>query len=121
MQPYGLKYLAQNSVFVQSLKFLKKVLKLSQQFSRPENFFQSYNNKCLISENFFVLVKSYSISPVFLQPIMKKALFLSFLMSLLTTDLSDNLESGKRNYCLGKRSGKSNEFIFWYMCKGVFT
>ena len=38
-------------------------------------------------------------------------------MSLLTTDLSDNLESGKRNYCLGKRSGKSIEFIFWYMCK----
>ena len=84
-------------------------------------FFQSYNNKCLISENFFVLVKSYSISPVCLQPIMKKALFLSFLKSLLTTDLSDNLESGKRNYCLGKRSGKSIEFIFWCMCKGVFT
>ena len=48
---------------------------------------------------------------------MKKALFLSFLRSLLTTDLSDNLESGKRNYCLGKRSGKSIEFIFWYMVK----
>ena len=117
VQPYGLKYLAQNSGFLQSLEFLKK----SQQFSRPENFFQSYNNKCLISENFCVLVKSYSISPVCLQPIMKKALFLSFLMSLLTTDLSDNLESGKRNYCLGKRSGKSIEFIFWCMCKGVFT
>ena len=48
---------------------------------------------------------------------MKKALFLRFLMSLLTTDPSDNLESGKINYCLGKRSGKSIEFIFWYMCK----
>ena len=80
-------------------------------------FFQSYNNQCLISEKVFVLVKSYSIWPVCLQPIMKKVLFLSFLRSLLTTDLSDNLESGKRNYCLGKRSGKSIEFIFWYMVK----
>ena len=56
VQPYGLKYLDKNSGFVQSLEFLKKVLKFSQQFSRPENFFQSYNNKCIISENVFVLV-----------------------------------------------------------------
>ena len=64
--------------------------------------------------NVFVLVKSYSIVPVY---IMKKALFLRFLGSLLTTGLSDNLESGTRNYCLRKRSAKSLEFIFWYMCK----
>ena len=68
-------------------------------------------------EIFSFLVKSYSMSPVCLQPIMKKDLFLSFLKSLLTTDLSDNLDSGKSNYCLGKRSGKSLEFIFRYMCK----
>ena len=76
MQPYGLKYLAQNSVFVESLKFLKRVLKLSQQFSRPENFFQSYNSKCLISENFFVLViNRIQFCPyICLQHIMKKAL-----------------------------------------------
>ena len=42
-----------------------------------------------------------------------------FLMSLLITDLFDNLESGKRNYCSGKKSGKSLEFIFWYLCKGL--
>ena len=59
-------------------------------------------------EFFFVLVKSYSISPVCFQPtcIMKKALFLRFLRSLLITDLFDNLESGKRNYCFGKKSRK---------------
>jgi len=44
--------------------------------------FQSYN-KCFISEIFFVLVKSYSISPrLRLHRIMKKALFLRFLRSL---------------------------------------
>ena len=36
----------------------------------------------IVSETFFVLVKSYSISPVCLQPIMKIALFLRFLRSL---------------------------------------
>ena len=72
-------------------------------------------------EFFFVLVKSYSISPVSFQPtcIMKKALFLRFLRSLLITDLFDNLESGKRNYCFGKKSGKSLEFISWYVCKAL--
>ena len=40
-------------------------------------FFESYN-KCLINEFVFVLVKPYSISPVFLQRIMKEALFLRF-------------------------------------------
>ena len=73
-------------------------------------------------EFFFVLVKSYSISPVCFQPtcIMKKSLFLRFLRSLLITDLFDNLESGKRNYCFGKKSGKSLEFISWYLRK-AFT
>ena len=47
----------------------------------------------------------------------EKSFVPAFLRSLLTTDLSDNLEPGKRNYCLGKRSGKSIELIFWYMCK----
>ena len=37
------------------------------------------------------------------------------------TDLLDNLESGKRNYCFGKKSGKSLEFISWYLCKGLTT
>ena len=73
--------------FIQSLEFLKKVLKFVQQFSRPgkslenrdevyENwvFIQSYN-KSFISEFFFTFVKSYSISSICLQHTMKKALF----------------------------------------------
>ena len=82
---------------VQSLEFLK-VLKFTPSFSRPgkslENgdkvwkhgkkswfFFQSYR-KWVISRIFFVLVKSYSISSVRLQHIMKKALFLCFFKGL---------------------------------------
>ena len=83
-----------------------------------EFFFFFSKLQQIVSETFFVLVKSYSISPVCLQPIMKIALFLRFLRSLLITDLLDNLESGKRNYCFGKKSGKSLEFISWYLCKG---
>ena len=49
--------------------------------------------------------------------VMKKALFLLFLRSPLINDLFDNLDSGKRNYCLVKQSGKSLEYIFWYMSK----
>ena len=62
-----------------------------------------------MSEMFFVLVKSYSISLVRLQRIMEKALFLRFFKASID-HLFDNLESGKRNYCFGKKSGKSLEF-----------
>ena len=56
---------------------------------------------------FFVLVESYSISPVCLQRSTKKALFLaSFKVS--TDNLFDNLESGKRNYCFGKKVCKKS-------------
>lgn len=41
----------------------------------------------------------------------KKALYPHFLRSLLITCL-DNPESGKRNYCLGKNSGKRLDFGF---------
>ena len=83
-------------------------------------FFSKLQQLVLYKWFFFVLVKSYSISPVCLQPIMvmKKAfLFLRFLRCLLINDLFDNFESGKRNYCFVKKSGKSLEYIFWYMCK----
>ena len=70
-------------------------------------FFQSYN-KCLISEIFFVFVKSYSASHVCLQRTTKKALFLFSMVSI--DHLFDNLELGKRNDCFEKRSGKSREF-----------
>ena len=53
------------------------------------------------------MVKSYSISTVCLQRITKKALFLaSFKVS--TDHLFDNLESGKRNYCFGKKVCKKS-------------
>ena len=70
---------------------------------------------------FSVLVKSYSISPVRLQRIMKKALFLHcfkvFIDHLFNTYL---FESGKRNYCFGKVWEKSELWIqkslqtLWY-------
>ena len=61
---------------------------------------------------FSVLIKSYSILPtqVHLQPIMKKALFLPFLRSLLITYLITlSLEKEIIN-CLEKKSGKSLKF-----------
>ena len=59
-------------------------------------------------EFFIVLVKSYSISPVRLQCIERKALFAAFLRS----DLFDNHESGKINYCFGKSLEKVLIFGF---------
>ena len=57
----------------------------------------------------FVLVKSYSISPVRLRCIVKKALFLLFLRSVLITYLiTSSLE--KEIIVLEKKSGKSLEF-----------
>ena len=67
-----------------------------------------WNVECFLSGIFSVLVKSYSISPVRFQRIMKKALFLSLLRSLLIT--FDDIESGKRKYCFGKKSGNGLEF-----------
>ena len=49
----------------------------------------------------------------------EKSFVPSFLRCLLITDLFDNLESGKRNYCFGKKSGKSLEFISWYLFKAL--
>ena len=51
----------------------------------------------------------YLISLIRLQRVMKKALFLCF-FKVSVDQLFDNLESGKRNYCFGKVSGKSIEF-----------
>ena len=65
-----------------------------------EFFFQSYS-ECYISGVFFVLVKSYSISPVRLQRIMKKALLPSLLRSLLIT------------YLITLSLGKGSTVFFW--------
>ena len=57
---------------------------------------------------FWVLVESYSILPVRLQLIMKKALFLCFFRSLLITYLITL--SLEKKLCFGKKTGKSLEF-----------
>ena len=58
---------------------------------------------------FFVFFfKSYSTTSVCFQRTTKKALFLRFKVSV--DHLFDNLETGERNYCFGKSSGKSLEF-----------
>ena len=104
---------------------LEKVLKFAQQFSRHgkslENrdsvkkmvkrlkfFFESYN-KCFTSGFFLVLVKSYSISPVCLQCIMERALFLHYFFIVSIDHLFDHLDSGKRKKLFWKRSGKNLE------------
>ena len=111
--------------FVQSLEFLKKSWNLSSYFPDLEKvwkrwslekmikslvffFFQIYN-KCFFRDFFSVFFfKSYSTSSVCLQCSTKKALFLRFKASI--DHLFDNLESGGRNYCFGKSSGKSLAF-----------
>ena len=89
----------------------KMEIKSGQMVKRIEFFFffQSYN-KCFRSEFlFFILVKSYSISPVCLQRTWKKLCFFVFKVSI--NHLFDNLESEKRNNCFGKKSGK--RLGFW--------
>ena len=73
-----------------------------------KSFFESYN-KCFTSENFFLLVKLYSISPVRLQHIVDKAFCSCIFFKVSIAHLFDNLESGKRNYmyCFGKSLEKS--------------
>ena len=68
---------SQYTGFVQSLEFFYKGMKFRHQFSRPgkmvkslEFFFVQIYIKCIISENFLLLVKSYSISPMRLQRVM---------------------------------------------------
>ena len=56
-----------------------------------KSFFESYNN-CFTSEIFFLLVKSYSISPVRLQGIIDNTLFLPFQGLLLTYLITLSLE-----------------------------
>ena len=64
-------------------------------------------NKCVRSENFFMLVKSLSISPARHGKSFVPALF-CFKVSIV--HLFDSLESGKINYCFGKSLGKVLDF-----------
>ena len=121
--------------FMQSLEFLKKSWNLSSYFPDLEKvwkrwslekviksleffFFKSTTNASWVNFFFvfFFFFKSYSTSSVCLQRTTKKTLFLRFKSSV--EHLFDNLESGERNYCFGKRSGKS--FEFWIE-KSVWT
>ena len=85
------------SGFAQSLEFLKKSWNLPSNFPNLEkvwktvikfgkmvkslHFFQSYS-EYFLSGIFFVLVKSYSISPVRLQRIIRKSFVPAFFLSL---------------------------------------
>ena len=83
--------------FIQSVEFFKnrgicpsnrwKVWKIEIKSEKNGlRFFESYI-KCFTSEIFFLLVQIYSISPVHLQCIVGKALFLLFKRSILLTSL----------------------------------
>ena len=102
---------------------LKKVSKMeikSEKIVKKSciEFFSKLQQIVFYKWHVFVLVKSYLISPVCLQPIMKKSLFLLFSKVCIDQWPIDNLESGKRNYCFGKKVWKSLKFISWYLCKG---
>ena len=70
-------------------------------------FFQSYSKR-FIGEIFSVLVKSFSITPIHLQCIVKK--LVSSVLKACIDQLFNNLESGKRNYCFEKTLEKALNF-----------
>ena len=106
-------------VYRDRVRILEKVLKLVQQFSRPfekvwkikiksgkmvksfDFFFKATTSALQVSSFFFVLVESYSTSPVRLHCVMKKS-FVPAFFKVSVNHLFDNLESGKRNYSFGK-------------------
>ena len=113
--------------FVRSLEFLKKSWSLPSNFPDLENvwkietkfgkmvksldfFFQSYN-KCFIrvflrfGQILFNLVHTIAFYR-------EKSLFLRFLRSVLF----DKLESGKRNYCFGKKVSKKSRILDPKIC-----
>ena len=71
---------------------------------------------CFISEVDFVLVKSYSISPICLQHIMKKSFVPTFVRYLMITYLITlSLEKKKYRNCFGqKKSGRNFECCTLY-------
>ena len=118
--PYDLLYTCmymyrEKSGFVQSLEFWKNSWNVPSNFPDLEKvlgFFFWRLQQVLYKWNFFCFVKSYSILPVHLQHIMKKALFLHFFkVSTDRLQVFDNCESGKWNYCFGKSLGKVLNFL----------
>ena len=57
--------------------------------------------------SFIVFVKSYSILALYVSVHHEKSFLPAFFFKGYIDDLFDNLVSGKRNYCFGKRSGKN--------------
>ena len=117
----------EKSGFVQSLEFLKNSWNVPSNFSDLEKVWKIEMKSWKMIKSlkgfflkapsgafqvkFFCLVKSYSILPVRLQRIMKKALFLRFFnVSTDHLQVFDNCESGKWNYCFGKSLGKVLNF-----------
>ena len=111
--------------FIQSLEFLKKSWNLPSNFPDLEKVskieIESGKNgkkffwkvqQVLLHWNFSLvgLVKSYLISPVCLQCILDKALFVPFLRSPLMLTYFDNLEFRKRNYSFAKSLEKILNF-----------
>ena len=114
--------------FVQSLGFLKKSWNLPNNFPDLkkvwkiktksgkmvqilEFFFFKATTSAIHEFFFFVLVESYSTSPVRLHCLMKKS-FVPAFFKVSINHLFDNLESGKRNYSFGKSLEKVLHFGF---------
>ena len=109
----------------------EKVWKFAQQFSDLEKdwkmelmsgkmvksldiFFKATASASLV-ELFFVLGKSYAMSPLSLRRIMIIALFVPFL-EVSIDNLFDNLDSGKRNYYFGKKVWKTSWILGLKIC-----
>ena len=77
---------------------------------RLECFFLKSYNKCFTSGFFFfVLVKSHSISPVRLECITERALFLHYFFIVSINHLFYNLDSGEKKKLFWKKCGKNLE------------
>ena len=101
----------------------RQVLKFAQQFSRDKILKNGKKSgvffklqQVLYNWIFFVFVKSYPISPVRLQCIVKKALFLSF-FKVCIDELFDSLEFGKEIIVLEKSLEKVLNFGSKYLYK----
>ena len=110
----------QSTVFVQSLEFLKKTWNLPSYFPDMEKvwkmekksgimvkslefFFSKLIRQDFISEIFRVGQILFNLAPTFAAHHEKK-IFLAFFKVSVDHELFDNLESGKRSYCFGKKS-----------------
>ena len=107
---------------------LEKVLKFSRQFSRPGKslkmviksekmlksfeffLFVFFKATSALQVNFFVFIKSYSIRAYFAAHHGKSFVPAFFKVSI--DHLFNKLESGKRNYCFGKKMEKLLNFVF---------